>query len=277
VEEADLVKAVDKWASAECKRQDKKVNGENKRAVLGDMIYSLRLAEMTMSELSTVVASSGILSSEELLSVYTYLGATSDKKPSIKFNTTPREGGSSFPKSVILDSKQQKVLGQFFGKKNGNFKRIYQMTKDGSQCYNFHGKCSAYRSLLVIVKTTTNHVFGGYTSVGCAMNGSYMSDSKAFLFSLVNTLGKPIKLVSTGDSNSVYAESTSAAIAWGGGNDLMLGQILNSQDYNSSYCSTSYRSNDSSFTYSTSTQYQLFDASFACAEIEVYTNETKTV
>ncbi len=40
--EVEVLEAVIKWSEAECKRRDKKVTGENKREVLGDLLNLVR-------------------------------------------------------------------------------------------------------------------------------------------------------------------------------------------------------------------------------------------
>ena len=48
VKEVDLFKAVMKWTEAECSRQKKSPTGKNKRAAMGNTIYQIRFASMTL-------------------------------------------------------------------------------------------------------------------------------------------------------------------------------------------------------------------------------------
>jgi hypothetical protein len=97
VDELDVLKCVSRWASAECKRQEKKVSSENLRACVGVSIYELRLTSMSAEDLDTVVKGSDLISADEVSSVKAWLKADEGKKPTIKFNTTPRSGSYLVP------------------------------------------------------------------------------------------------------------------------------------------------------------------------------------
>lgn len=51
--EFELYRECDKWAEAECIRSNKQANGENKRAVLGDLRYLIRFPAMSNDELKS--------------------------------------------------------------------------------------------------------------------------------------------------------------------------------------------------------------------------------
>ena len=66
VKEVDLFKAVVKWSEAECLRKEKETNATNKRAALGNAIYQIRFASMTLEEFAQNVSASGLLTPEEM-------------------------------------------------------------------------------------------------------------------------------------------------------------------------------------------------------------------
>jgi hypothetical protein len=70
VEEVDLFKAVLKWSEAECSRKGIEANAKNKRAAMGNAIYQIRFASMTLQDLAQNVSQSGILTPEEMLLFY---------------------------------------------------------------------------------------------------------------------------------------------------------------------------------------------------------------
>ena len=70
VKEVDLFKAVVKWSEAECLRQKKETNAKNKRAAMGNAIYQIRFASMTLEEFGQNVSLSGILTPEEMVLFY---------------------------------------------------------------------------------------------------------------------------------------------------------------------------------------------------------------
>ena len=66
VKEVDVFKAVVKWSEAECSRKGiKKTTTKKKRAIMGNAIYQIRFASMTLQEFGQNVSQSGILTPEE--------------------------------------------------------------------------------------------------------------------------------------------------------------------------------------------------------------------
>ncbi|CAB4043601.1 BTB POZ domain-containing 6 isoform X2 [Paramuricea clavata] len=74
VEEVDLFKAVLKWSEAECSRKGIEANAKNKRAAMGNAIYQIRFASMTLQDLAQNASRSDILTPEEMLLFYDKLG-----------------------------------------------------------------------------------------------------------------------------------------------------------------------------------------------------------
>ena len=89
VEEVDLFKAVVKWSEAECLRQEKETNGTNKRAAIGNAIYQIRFASMTLEEFGQNVSVSGLLTAEEMNLFYEKFSAL--ERTSEIWNMTKRE------------------------------------------------------------------------------------------------------------------------------------------------------------------------------------------
>jgi hypothetical protein len=74
VEEVDLFKAVLKWSEAECSRKGIEANAKNKRAAMGNVIYEIRFASMTLQDFAQNASQSGILTLEEMVLFYEKLG-----------------------------------------------------------------------------------------------------------------------------------------------------------------------------------------------------------
>ena len=70
VKEVDLFKAVVKWSEAECLRKGKESNTKNKRAVMGNAIYQIRFASMSLEEFGQNVAQSDLLAPKEIIFFY---------------------------------------------------------------------------------------------------------------------------------------------------------------------------------------------------------------
>jgi len=71
---------------------------------------------------------------------------------------------------------------------------IYRASQDGFEAVNFHLKCDNKPNTLVIIKSKNGNVFGGYTEQSCGGNNIDPYNSNSFIFSLINTLDKPIKI-----------------------------------------------------------------------------------
>lgn len=93
IDEVDLFRAVSRWGSCELKRSNLLDTSDNKRIILTDVITKIRFPTMTMEEIATHVSPSGLLTSSQLLEIFSYVG-TSDKSKAKKtsWNTTPRTG-----------------------------------------------------------------------------------------------------------------------------------------------------------------------------------------
>jgi hypothetical protein len=99
----------------------------------------------------------------------------------------------------------------------------YRATEHGWAAADFHRTCDNVPRLLLIARSTSGHVFGGFTSVGFGgANFTRKVDDVAFLFTLINPHGIAPTMLPTGksgDACAVYQVSIHGAI-FGGGHDL---------------------------------------------------------
>ena len=67
-----------------------------------------------------------------------------------------------------------------------NLKRIYSASKDGDSAEVFHSLCDGIAPLVVLIKTTKNVVFGGYTEAPYTFSKKRVGnkDDNAFIFSI---------------------------------------------------------------------------------------------
>ena len=70
INESELFKAVLKWCDHECSKNHLKATSENRRAVLGDALYQIRLLSMSQKEFTQCVSSSELLTAEEMIPLY---------------------------------------------------------------------------------------------------------------------------------------------------------------------------------------------------------------
>lgn len=90
VREVTVFKAMCRWAEAECLRKDLKPTPQNKRLVLGNLFYKIRVPAMTLEEFANGPAQSGILSQEETVDIF--LHYTARRKPTLQFIKKSRTG-----------------------------------------------------------------------------------------------------------------------------------------------------------------------------------------
>ena len=72
VKEEELFENLIRWAENECKRQELDVSWENKRKVLGGILYKVRFPLMEYEYFCTRVAQTGLLSEEEKVDVFVF-------------------------------------------------------------------------------------------------------------------------------------------------------------------------------------------------------------
>jgi len=94
IPEGDLFEAVVLWGKAECKRQTVEPNAENLQKVLSESLPLIRFPTMTMQEVAAKVTPTNLLSSDQILQVFTYLGSKDSQKENLKVSwpTKPRKG-----------------------------------------------------------------------------------------------------------------------------------------------------------------------------------------
>ena len=64
-----------------------------------------------------------------------------------------------------------------------SFNLIYKLNKNNNSVGKFHECCDGIKNVLVLIRTTKNVRFGGYTSVGFDSFSNYKYDNSAFVFS----------------------------------------------------------------------------------------------
>lgn len=89
--ELSLFKAAERWAEAECRRRDMdSAQQSNRRLVLQDALYHVRIPTMPLEEFANTVAQSGLLTLQETNSIFLY--HTAAHRPELRFGTEQRTG-----------------------------------------------------------------------------------------------------------------------------------------------------------------------------------------
>ena len=77
IEEIDLFKAVDQWATKECEKQGLAVNGEQKRRILGEeIIKGIRFPLMKHDEFASAVLDASILTPNEVVTFFKFFSSS---------------------------------------------------------------------------------------------------------------------------------------------------------------------------------------------------------
>lgn len=85
-------------------------------------------------------------------------------------------------KSNIIDKKQEKIIKEFIENKIMSAELIFDTSKDGDNTEAFKNKCTGQNPTLIIIKTDTGIVFGGYATVPWKEGGP-IQDYQSFVFS----------------------------------------------------------------------------------------------
>ena len=89
IKEVALFKAVDGWATKQCKKQSLTAEGQIKRRILGEeVIKAIRFPVMTAEELADVVLDTNILHTNEITSLFKFFNSASPSP--VAFSTTLR-------------------------------------------------------------------------------------------------------------------------------------------------------------------------------------------
>jgi hypothetical protein len=107
---------------------------------------------------------------------------------------------------------------------NSSWSLLYQASVDSFRASSFHAKCDQISNTLTVIKSKQyNFIFGGFTTAQWNQNlNSYISDSDAFLFSLVNAYNTPVKMISTYYPQYAIYSDNNYGPTFGGGHDIYL-------------------------------------------------------
>jgi hypothetical protein len=148
---------------------------------------------------------------------------------------------------------------------------IYRASQNGFEASSFHSKCDNKPNTLIIIKTTNDNVFGGYTEQTWNHTANYKADPNSFLFSLINKLNKPIKM--KWSRNYGICCSSSYGPVFGGGHDLLIANNSNINTKSSSDLGHSYTHPDYEYASNEAKSFLAGSFNFQVSEIEVYTKQ----
>ena len=97
--------------------------------------------------------------------------------------------------STIIKEEEIKTIKDWINpNETYNFELLYKASRDGDEVITFHHLCDGKGPTLVVIKNSSDCRFGGFTSVpwSYSKNGEWVSDDKAFIFSLDSKKKYPV-------------------------------------------------------------------------------------
>jgi hypothetical protein len=141
----------------------------------------------------------------------------------------------------LLSSTEFTNLKNLIGFQSKQFESLYRGTRDGFQVRKMHGMVDGNENIVVVVKSTTGYIFGGYMSVQFRYVNGWIVDDSAFLFSLTNPTNQSVVLYQTNYNNQDVYMNYGYGPTWGSGHDLHITDNCNSNDGSRTYCGQSYQ------------------------------------
>ena len=130
--------------------------------------------------------------------------------------------------SLILKTEEEiKELHQLckFDEKT-KWQLIYRATRDGFDGKDFHAHCDGKSQTLSLIQSSNLNVFGGFCEHVWTSDLRWITDEKAFIFSLVNKHTAPIKMECIDQAKAILCHPNSGPI-FGGGYDFFIAENSN--------------------------------------------------
>lgn len=84
--------------------------------------------------------------------------------------------------NIISATNKKKLISLCEFSDKTLFKLIYRASRDGFEAKNFHKKCDSIGNTLVVIKSSENTIFGGFTKVKWSSSYGWESDITSFIF-----------------------------------------------------------------------------------------------
>jgi hypothetical protein len=172
-----------------------------------------------------------------------------------KFNTTDKtDNRSLIPFSFINQFINSFIYSTILTKNDGisltqmlnnqpETKLVYRATRDGFAASSFHSKCDNISNTVTIIKTTSNSVFGGFTSATWRSDRyyGYYYDANAFIFSLRRSGNLNKERFNVTSPNYAINSLYSNGPTFGGGYDLYVSDNSNTNENSRTGFGNSYQ------------------------------------
>lgn len=145
---------------------------------------------------------------------------------------------------------------------------LYRATRDGFEAADFHSMCDGFENTLTVIRTTNDFIFGGFTEKAWQSTGGFVTDPNAFIFSLVNNEGRPLKVMcSKSGKNAINCSSEGGPLF---GYDIVIESGSNVKQSSYSCFGSSYTHPDYPVGFDKAKNILAGSVSFQTTEIEVF-------
>lgn len=234
--EEDIWRAVMRWGQHNaCVKQTPPMWGQAEKArmkeTLEGVLGHVRIMEINSEVFAKEVEPTGLLPMEMTLARYRQAAVSA--KGGVKEHGRPRSGTlESFPSSEILAGRidLQMQLNEWCEAPSAEWVLLYRGSRDGFQAKKFHSCCDDKGPTVIVVKTPSGNVFGGFTDVSwCSRfkKGKFASSQKSFLFTLSNPSNTPPTKFEVKQTNYAINNHPSNGPIFGSGADLCIGNDCN--------------------------------------------------
>ena len=150
----------------------------------------------------------------------------------------------------------------------------YRASRDGFKSTDFHSHCDGIANTLTVIKAKSGNIFGGFTEQEWHSRSEWITDPKAFIFSLVNKEEKPFKVpCSNGGQKAIGCNSKNGPCFGGEGTIVKDINIQSDSNINkNSYSNFGYSYQHPDYLKETDKAMNILTGSkyFGTLEIEVY-------
>ena len=107
--------------------------------------------------------------------------------------------------NIIQNYDEKKMILSWLDKKSIKTNLLFNSKIDGDLLTTFFNKVANKISTLIIIKSTNNYIFGGYSSVAWKCDGNWHSDKNSFIFSFYTKQKYEVK--DNNSSNHIYGNN----------------------------------------------------------------------
>ena len=158
--------------------------------------------------------------------------------------TSPRMKPRVKAESVICSKNELKLVQSWLPDSCKLSALVFRASRDGWAKADFNRMCNGVQKFVVVVRSESDHVFGGYSDVAYTpSDGAWKTSDEAFLFAIRvadASCTQPTKLPLIGIHDEAVFMHGSPLVAFGAGHDLCIGPEANTRKSSYSFLGCSY-------------------------------------